>query len=257
MTSSLPAIEPAPADWYRTAFGRAYLDIYRHRDDREARETVRLIGTCAHLGPGVRVLDAPCGAGRHARQFSRAGCTVVGLDLSRPLLESAVRHRAPRPAYVAADLRAIPAAARSFDVVANLFSSLGYFESEADNAQVVAELARCCRARGMLVVDYFHAEQTLAHLKPESRRTTPEGLEVLERRQFVAESRRLVKCVDVRRAGRRVHRHVESVRLYEPEELRALLAATGVRVVRTFGGYDGRPFTAQAPRLILMGKVQP
>lgn len=57
--------------------------------------------------PRGRVLDGGCGPGRDCAEFSRAGFSVVGLDLSAALL-TAARAYAPAARFAMGDLRALP-----------------------------------------------------------------------------------------------------------------------------------------------------
>lgn len=60
-----------------------------------------------------------------------------------------------------------------------------------------------------------------------------------------------MKEIEMRDEGRSFQ---ERVRLYTIEELTALLEACGFRVIDRFGDYDGRPFTVDSPRAILLGE---
>ena len=103
-----------------------------------------------HLaGPSPRILDAGCGSGDVLATLRRASgdrALAVGLDL-KPL------HLTAAPAAihrVAGDVRALPFAPRSFDVVtASLF--LHHFDG-ADVARVLRELHRVAR-RALVVND--------------------------------------------------------------------------------------------------------
>ncbi len=50
-------------------------------------------------------------------------------------------------------------------------------------------------------------------------------------------------------------RFTERVRLFEPDEIAAMLAAAGVTVQHRFGDYDASPLTADSPRTILIGQA--
>jgi hypothetical protein len=48
---------------------------------------------------------------------------------------------------------------------------------------------------------------------------------------------------------------VERVRLFEPEEIEAMLRRTGIAVRRRFGDYDASPMQPGSPRTILVGQT--
>jgi ubiquinone/menaquinone biosynthesis C-methylase UbiE len=96
------------------------------------------------LPVGSRVLDAPCGQGRHAHLLAEAGFRVDGIDYSRQLLAAALqRGTGPSLHYRRADMRKLPAVwTNRFDGVVNLFTSFGFFDNPSDDARVIAEFAR-------------------------------------------------------------------------------------------------------------------
>src|SRR3989442_6765643 len=67
-----------------------------------ARGAVGWIVGVAGLRPGARVLDSPCGFGRHAVALARLGYKVTGVDFNETELGRA--HEAARAARVLADL---------------------------------------------------------------------------------------------------------------------------------------------------------
>lgn len=243
-------------EWYHEAFRALYMPIYAHRDAKEARQTVDLITRAVCLRPGQQVLDASCGAGRHAREFARHGCAVYALDLSRDLLSEARKSSAePAPCYLRADLRSIPFGPRRFDLVANLFSSFGYFQSDEKNYAVLAEFARVCRPGGHVVLDFMNEPQVRDALRPETRRRAPGGWTVRETRRITGEPPRIEKTGLAHSASGVEIRWRESVRLFTPRELADAMRRAGLEITSTFGDYSGAPHTPASPRLILAGKL--
>jgi cyclopropane fatty-acyl-phospholipid synthase-like methyltransferase len=59
----------------------------RERTAREVDGIVRLMD----LAPGMRILDCPCGYGRHSVGLAQRGFEVVGVDLNTEMLERAVQ----------------------------------------------------------------------------------------------------------------------------------------------------------------------
>ena len=79
-------------DWWATYFDADYLLEYQpiFRLEQDRRQVARLIELLA-LPSGARLLDVPCGQGRHAHLLAEAGFDVDGLDYSEDLLDVARR----------------------------------------------------------------------------------------------------------------------------------------------------------------------
>lgn len=104
---------------------------------------------------GGRILDAGCGPGFHAVGLARAfpGSSVLGVDLSVPLLETARSHLAASgiPAGVTferGDVLQLPYSDCSFDAVVSVFM----FHLMDDPAAMCNEMARMLRPDGHVVI---------------------------------------------------------------------------------------------------------
>src|SRR6185503_15297877 len=106
------------------------------------------------LKKGMRVLDAPCGAGRVAYHLAVRGISVVGVDLRPQFIERA-RARFSRSKlkgeFVAGDLRDIGFKGE-FDGVYNWFSSFGYF-TDRENAALLVRYSHALRRGGRLLIE--------------------------------------------------------------------------------------------------------
>jgi malonyl-CoA O-methyltransferase len=104
---------------------------------------------------GRRLLDVGCGIARRLAPARDAGALLVaGVDLTPEMLAQAIGE----PLLAAADVRALPAADASFDVV---WCRLVLGHLAALDA-AYAELARVCAAGGDVVVTDFHADAAAA-----------------------------------------------------------------------------------------------
>lgn len=239
-------------EWFQDAFGEDYLKIYSHRDDAEAGKIVKLIISTTGLSSGTRILDAPCGAGRHMRAFTAHGFPAYGFDLSPALLSQAVSEGAAHSTIVRADLRALPYKSETFDLVVNLFSSLGYFDTDQENIAVLCNLAKMVRPGGWFVVDFMNSENVRATLQKKSQRQTPEGVHIHDTRSIEGDQPRVKKQTLVTYPNGKTRTFNESVRLFTPEELRLALHQCGVKVEKEFGNYSGEPASRQSKRIILI-----
>src|SRR4051812_11474070 len=131
-------------EWWSTYFDEEYLLEFDplFSLERDRREVARLIELLA-LPVGARILDVPCGQGRHAHLLAESGYNVDGLDYSAPLLRAAKkRGTGPNLRYARGDMRALPAKWRGkFDAVVNLFTSFGFFVQPSDDAKVIHQFA--------------------------------------------------------------------------------------------------------------------
>jgi len=125
----------------------AHPDFYTRRYRAVDMSSYRQAFLSALPKPDGRVLDAGCGPGRDCAEFSSAGVSVVGLDLSPRLLAEA-RSYAPNTSFVNADIRAMPFHARTFDGVW-MCSSLVHLPPES-TAEVLREVRRVLRSDGVL-----------------------------------------------------------------------------------------------------------
>jgi SAM-dependent methyltransferase len=229
--------------WYETAFRKQYLDLYYHRNDEAAKGEAAFALRALGLKGGERVVDVACGAGRHARALGALDVRVIGVDLSRDLLAAATG-----VARVRADMRALPFLG-AFDAATSFFTSFGYFDDRG-NEQAMASIAGALRPGGMFLLDFMNAAAVEAHLVPESREER-EGRTYNVRRRI--DDDRVVKDVVIEEEGLTLS-YSESVRLYNHHELVRLLRGAGLLVVASYGAFDGRDFTTDAPRCILVAR---
>lgn len=125
-------------------------------DRRWKRRAMDLAGPRA----GLRALDLACGTGDLAFAASARGASVIGLDVTHRMLQLAKQKAsaaARSPAFVAADMSALPFPDTHFDIV-----TTGYgLRNVPDLALAVREIRRVLRPGGTLVSLDFN--------RPESR----------------------------------------------------------------------------------------
>ena len=258
MVRDSPTRGPRPAAdgdaWFAHAFDALYLELYRHRDEREATVFTRVLQAEGVHGPFCEVA---CGPGRFLRALADAGETVYGLDLSAPLLTRA-RAVLGSGALARGDMRALPFRGGVFGAVLLLFTSFGYFADPDDDRRVLAEAVRLLRPGGSFVLDFLNAGVMVRSLAAMSRREVA-GVRVVERRWIDPQGPFLRKTVEAEpgEASLPGLPREERVRLYSPGDLRALVAAQGLTVAAEFGTYEGASFDREeSPRFILVTRLE-
>ncbi len=238
------------ADWYEQWFGEDYLHLYHHRDEDDAERAIELIATNLAGRQIESVLDLACGAGRHSKILDEHWWTV-GLDLSMSLLKIARRESRDAP-YVRADMREIPFAAHSFDLVVNLFTSFGYFDDDREHVRVLSCVKSSLTPGGTLVIDFLNATRVRHTLVPYDERVE-NGITIEQRRTISPDNRFVEKKITLRERGKE---YIERVRLLSPQDLERMLITAGFEVAKVFGDYAGRDWSENSPRTIMFATSQ-
>lgn len=244
--------ETLPEDWWKGFFGADYLLMYGAEltPELSARE-VDCAVRCLDLREGQRALDVCCGFARHLPWLLKRGLRAVGIE-SSPYQVRFARQASSSPddlPLLRGDARLMPFDG-GFDAVLCLYTSMGYF-SDADNARQIAEMARALRPGGGLYIDNQNPDYILAHLRPEREtRDARSGITVVELFDYDEAEKRIYGRKTIQ-SPTSVSAHDFFMRLYRPDEMRALLEGAGLRVREFYGDYDRSPWTSGAPRLIV------
>ncbi len=146
-------------DWYKSWFDSPYYHVlYRDRDDSEARLFLDNITAWLEPPRGAEMLDQACGRGRHAVYLSELGYDVTGTDLSEGNIEHCRRFSHPKLRFFVHDMRD-PVAEGKFDCIFNIFTSIGYFDTDADQERVVKSAATALKPGGMYVIDFMNVRK--------------------------------------------------------------------------------------------------
>jgi SAM-dependent methyltransferase len=243
------------SDWHRRYFAEPYGEIYAEYllSPEAAMEEARFARQVLGLGPGDRVLDCPCGFGRHMAELGILLPNVVGVDLDWDCLRRA-RRAMPLPLLVRGDMLDLPFDDGLFGAVINLFNSFGYF-SEEGNQRVLEEFARVLRPGGRLLIDVANSGPLLDIVRdhPRTRVETGDAV-VIEDWRYERGSRRLHNKTRFVLAGKGVNRSY-TVRLYDLAEIKAMLHRAGLQVLQTYGEFDGELYNeAESSRLIVTAR---
>jgi SAM-dependent methyltransferase len=209
------------------------------------------------LPVGTRILDVPCGQGRHAHLLAEAGYDVDAVDYSRDLLEIARgRGTGPNLRYAHGDMRRLPARWKNrFEVVLNLFTSFGFFAHPADDTRVIAEFARVLAPGGRLVWHGGSRDGVMARFLPRDWWSAADGTLFAQEREFDVLSG-ILSVTSTWRRGKQggVRRH--GVRLYTATRLAEMCAAVGLVVEEAFDGFTEKPLRRTSTEMMLVARKE-
>ncbi len=234
-------------EWFNTA---EYLNVYQHRNEIDAKKLVDLILANVNLPEKAKVLDMACGAGRHSILFAQKGYDVTAVDLSESLLtvaRSSAKDFGLNIKFIKSDLRDFKSK-ENFNLAVNLFTSFGYFENDEENFKVFKIAFDHLFKSGYFVLDYFNKTYVEKNLVSRSIEQI-EGGEIIQSRKI--ENKRVIKKITISRNGEQKH-FMESVRMYEKEELLSALKNLGFDILNIFGDFKGNNFNRDSSQRIII-----
>lgn len=178
------------------------------------------------------VLDICCGIGKMSYAMSRCGYDVVGVDLSQAQLRIAEVH-SPGPEYVQSDMGSLPGGA--YDLLLNVYTSFGYYSTEAEDLAVLPEWYKALRPGGVLIMELADMDRARNRIDDAGRlirlsRGVTEYLSMDWEQRLLkvdyAKDRESWSCL---------------TRLYEKEDLQQALLQAGFASVELYGSFDCQP----------------
>jgi SAM-dependent methyltransferase len=243
-------------DWYTDFFTELPNAFWRAAVPAEATTAeVDFLERVVGLRPGARILDVPCGSGRHSLELARRGHRVTGLDVST---EAIAHARAAAAAEgLDLDLRVGDMAAVPTDLPVDLAicmgNSFGYLE-HAGTQRFLAALAGTVEPGGALVIDSgFVAESLLPGLRMDEEPMTFGGIEAVSVNEYDAVGSRWITHFTFRR-GEEEHRGISVQHVYTVAEVVRMVSAAGFAAADLYADVAGTPYRFGAERLLLVAR---
>jgi SAM-dependent methyltransferase len=262
-------------DWAKNVFVRnagLYRLVLEGMWERGEEDAVAISSYLTDRGlKGCRILDAPCGIGRVAIPLARLGFQVTGIDLSPHLVGVASKKAfdseltAGRARFYVADMRDFGSRfpPGTFDVVLNVFTSIGY-GSEEDDLRFFRAARTATKRGGLLLISGLRNRDYIARNPSQNVYEETRRLLVLDRYSFdpVRSREKGVWRFFLRRGekGGEVLKFAGEfpvdIRLYSPHELVGRLEATGWSVEKTYESFTTRnPCSVDSPVYAVAAKA--
>lgn len=235
--------------WWTEIFDAASLRLRPENQALRTRRESDFVDVSLAAPRGGALLDLACGAGRHVLELGRRGYKLTGVDLSRGLLEHALRvssEAGVQAKFMQGDMRAL-AFDGQFDGAYCLDTSFGYFDDRT-NLEVLAGLARAVRPGGRVLLQVVNRDHIVGQM-PRRVWWEADGQIVMEEINFDARLSRLVlvrTLADAPNATQKQRTHrvpweqTIGIRLYGVHEWYAMMNVAGLRVVEISGSMAHR-----------------
>jgi SAM-dependent methyltransferase len=244
----------------------SFAEFYDHVLPYRERPDVAFFVSLAAEARGP-VLEMGCGTGRVLLPCARAGATMVGVDISRGMLEVCRRKLATEPPEVRSRVRLVTGDMRRFHLESTFalitlpFRSFQHLEQVDEQLQALTLLRQHLAADGRLVLDIYNPslpllgdERWLSTPLVEPAVQLPDGRTIvrslrLSARDYFNQTQEVEIAHDVAWPDGRRERHVDTTRLrylfrFEAEHL---LARAGFVVEALYADYDRRPYGSTYP----------
>jgi len=236
------------SEWFETFFDRNALDFWSQAiPETHTTKEADFLEKALAVQSGARLLDVPCGHGRHSIQLAERGYRMTGVDLSPDFLSAAKSSRA-KVDWRQADMRHLQFDDASFDGAFCFGNSFGYLDYPSANA-FLATLARALKPGARLVIDTPTVAEAMSLFAPKRWHRFGD-LIVLSESRYEAEHSRLDIDYTFLRGGNIDTRPMSSY-IFAAAEVRRMLESAGFEVVSLHGGVAGEPFKLGSPLVII------
>ena len=235
-------------EWFQHWFDTKYYHIlYQDRNDEEAHLFMRNLTSFIHLKEGDKVLDLPCGKGRHSKFLNSLSYDVIGADLSQNSIEYAKQFENNTLHFKVHDMRE-PFQSK-FDAILNLFTSFGYFDEEQSNIEVLENLKNGLKKNGVIVIDFMNVafvEKNLVANETIAKNNIEFNINRSIQNGFIQKDIRF-------NADGKEHHYTEYVRFITLDKFKEYAKAADLKIKHTLGDYDLNLFDeTKSSRLILI-----
>jgi 2-polyprenyl-3-methyl-5-hydroxy-6-metoxy-1,4-benzoquinol methylase len=247
-------------DWYKSYYDEDLTQTTLNSERMQilAKKQILGLSKILKIKKSDKILDVPCGQGRHSMLLAKKGYSVQGIDISKTCIklacESAKKKELDIP-FGLGDMSDLKKFKGQFDVVLNLFTSFGYFPTERQNEKVMKNFVACLKPKGRLCIEILNAESLLLNLVPRGWHED-EDKYILESVTYDKRRKRINNTwtfLDKKTAKTKTYPH--SLRIYTKVELESLMRKCGLSKIKVYNGFAGGKFKSkESHRILLIGE---
>jgi len=235
-------------EWFVNWFDTPYYHLlYDHRDENEAKYFMKNLISFLHLKKGDKILDLPCGKGRHSLFLNTQGFDVVGSDLSVNSIQAAKKFENKTLKFTTHDMR--DPLHGKYNAIFNLFTSFGYFDDEESNITVLKNFKNAIDRNGFIVIDFLNISKVINDLITKQE-ITKNGI-TFQINKYV-KNNFLMKEIYFE-ADQKEHHFSEKLQCLDLSTMENFAKMAGLKISHTFGNYNLDTFDKEiSDRLILI-----
>ena len=238
-------------NWFENWFDSPYYHIlYKNRDYKEADFFIQNLTNYLKPNSEDKILDLACGAGRHSIFLNSLGYKVTGVDLSSNSIDTALESKNENLYFDVHDMREVYKE-NEFNFVFNLFTSFGYFDSNAENIKMLQSVEKTLKPNGIFVLDFFNANDVIENLVEEETKEV-EGVKFKLKREL--REGKIIKHIEFETKNQNFY-YSEIVQAIKLEDFEELFSHTNMKIITTFGNHSLEEFNNEkSDRLIIIAQ---
>jgi SAM-dependent methyltransferase len=242
------------SEWYKDFFRGVALDVWRGAvSPEQTRAEADFLEKVLEPSPGARLLDVPCGNGRHSLELASRGYRTTGVDIAEEFVREAQSQATSglQAEFLLGDMRHLPWQPE-FDGAFCFGNSFGYTEHKG-TVDFLGALSRTLKRGSRFALETgLAAESILPKLQERGWVEIGNILFLSARRYEAAESRLYIQYTFVH-DGKQETREA-SQQVYTVAEIRRLLEQAGLGTLALYSSLDQQPYQLGSPRLLLVAE---
>lgn len=210
-------------DWYlpnNDIWGQRYMNekkdvLTKERNEKEIKIIEKYIKN------KKTILDIPCGYGRISNILAANGYNVTGVDINKFFINIAINEMKAKnlkAIYIIDDLIKYNTK-NKYDVVLNIFTSIGYYESEAKNIQSINHLCKLVKIGGYLIIETINPICLLKNFKNKIIKKSENGTETIFKNSFDFKTSTNITNIIEKYPDNKIKKLHNCIRLFFPHEL--------------------------------------
>ncbi|MGL4697491.1 SAM-dependent methyltransferase [Enterococcus larvae] len=210
------------------------------------------------LKKGNRLMDCPCGYGRHSNELQYRGIDVVGCDINSVHLSKAKENAVKRD--LSTDFKQKNMIeldyTGEFDAVINMFYSFGFFDTDEENFKVLKNFYNSLKQGGKFLM---HTDVNISRIQSgkykfdeERILTSGKSLRIID--VYDEETKKIYGKWTILGSDGKTETVDYAVRVYTKEEFTEMCHEAGFTKVTVYSDWEGTPYLEDAEDMIIIAE---
>lgn len=232
-------------NWYKKIYDDFFIsmNIDTKPFHKKAKDEVIFLFEKLSMQKGQKVLDVPCGTGRHSHYLAKKGLKVTGIDISQACLKQArKKFQYKNLVFKKGCMSNLSHFSGQFDYVLNLFTSFGYFPTEKENEDVLRGMVDCLKENGKIVIQLANRHWFLKFYRSVDWHKDGNLFYSASRKYDFKQNYTEENLIVLNEKTGKAKRYYHHVRCYSKDEMVNLFKKAGLRKVKVYGDDQGNAF---------------